>query len=152
MEEKKNLSASAEDYLEAIYILCNANGVARSKEIMERLGVSGPSVTEALQNLGKKGLVNYSPYEAITLTSQGEEIARDVYHRHSTLKDFFINVLGVDPVIADEGACKMEHAATSEIINRLVLYTKYLKDVCEPARSDNFLSFQDFLKADSPEK
>lgn len=128
MAKRKGLSASLEDYLEAILIICQEQGEARSKDIIEHLDVSGPSVTEALQLLRKKELVNYFPYEAITLTDKGEEIARDVLYRHETLRDFFIEVLGVDEIMADEGACRMEHAASREIIDRMVKYTHYLRE------------------------
>ena len=92
---------------------------------MNHLGVSGPSVTEALQVLSEKGLVHYEPYGPITLTPKGEAAARDVLYRHGALKDFFVSVLGIDEKTADEGACKMEHAASPKIIERLVKYTRY---------------------------
>ncbi len=149
MKTKKHLSASAEDYLESIYILCRENNAARSKEIMERLGVSGPSVTEALQSLRKKGLVNYAPYEAITLTETGEKIARDILRRHETLKEFLVEVLGVEPGLAEEGACKMEHAAPPEVIERMVLYTRYLRDECQACECEKSLCFEDYLQKSS---
>lgn len=146
MKKRQKLSASLEDYLEAIYLISREQGEARSREIIEHLGVTGPSVTEALQLLSEKGLVNYAPYEAITLTSKGETIARDVLHRHETLRDFFIDVLGVDPKIADEGACKMEHAASPGIIERMVKYTRYLKDECNEHGCDKVHCFGNYLK------
>lgn len=128
--KQNRLSASLEDYLEAIYLIIKERGTARSKEIMSHLSVSGPSVTEALQLLSEKGLVNYQPYEPITLTTHGEELAKEVLHRHETLRNFFIDVLGIDRKTADEGACRMEHAASANIIERMVQYTRYLKDEC----------------------
>jgi len=144
--KKVKLSASLEDYLEAIYLICKDDGEARSKKIKEHLQVSGPSVTEALQLLAEKGLVNYAPYESITLTPAGEELARDVLHRHETLRDFFIDVLGIDAKLADEGACKMEHAASANIIDRMVKYTKYLKIECKGHGCDKVNCFEDYLK------
>ncbi len=146
MKKKTQLSASLEDYLEAIFLIIQEDGEARSKRIKECLQVSGPSVTEALQLLAEKGLVNYAPYESITLTPQGESVARDVLHRHETLRDFFIDVLGVDPKIADEGACKMEHATSANIIDRMVKYTKYLKIECKGRGCDKVNCFGDYLK------
>ena len=61
------LSASLEDYLEAILHLVTEKQVARSRDIAKRLRVNRSSVTGALQALAKKGLVNYEPYEAVTL-------------------------------------------------------------------------------------
>ncbi len=146
MKGKKQLSTSSEDYLEAIYLICQEHGQARSKDIMERLGVKGPSVTEALQLLSEKGMVNYEPYSAITLTELGESVARDILFRHETLRDFFIEVLGVDEQTADDGACKMEHAASPEIIDRIVLYVRYLREECEGKSCEETCSFADYLE------
>ncbi len=148
MKKKIKLSASLEDYLEAIFLICRGEGDARSKKIKEHLQVSGPSVTEALQLLAEKGLVNYAPYEGITLTPQGKSIAQDVLHRHETLRDFFINVLGVDAKLADEGACRMEHVVSANVIDRMVKYTKYLKIECKGRGCDKVNCFDDYLKSE----
>ncbi len=148
MVKKNALSSSSEDYLEAIYLICRDKGEARSKDIMRRLDVSGPSVTEALQLLSKKKLVNYHPYEAITLTAKGEKAAKDVFHRHETLRDFFVEVLGIDEKLADEGACRMEHAASREIIDRIIKYTNYLNE-CKEKGCDKNSCFADYLKNNS---
>lgn len=146
MDTHKKLSASLEDYLEAIYLICRDQGVARSKGIMEHLQVTGPSVTEALQHLCEKDLINYAPYDPITLTSKGETVARNVRYRHETLREFFIEVLGVDAEIADEGACKMEHAASPGIIDRMVAYTRYQKTECTKHGCDKVRCFESFLQ------
>ncbi|MFA6176565.1 MAG: metal-dependent transcriptional regulator, partial [Phycisphaerae bacterium] len=62
MNVRKKLSASSEDYLEAIYNLVSLHKVARSKDIAESLGVSRASVTGAIKLLSDKGLVDYKPY------------------------------------------------------------------------------------------
>lgn len=146
MKNSKKLSTSLEDYLEAIYLNSRTTGETRSKEIMGRLGVTGPSVTEALQLLAEKGLINHTPYEAITLTAQGTIIARDVLHRHEALRDFFVEVLGVDHQTADEGACRMEHAVSSSIIERMVNYTHYLRKECRNRGCDKKDCFQNYLQ------
>lgn len=144
----RHLSASLEDYLEAILVVSKDSGEARSKGIMEHLDVSGPSVTEALQQLNERGMVNYTPYEPIRLTPKGKEIAEDILYRHETLHDFFVEVLGVESSIADEGACKMEHVASSNIISRMVLYTRYLKEKGshELCGDQGMHCFQEYLK------
>lgn len=127
MAAKTTLSASLEDYIEAIFhIVAEKNG-ARGKEIAARLKVSRASVTEALQTLARKGLVNYTPYEVITLTEAGAETARDVIRRHEALKDFFVKVLAIDDRIAEEGACRIEHAAPPEIIDRLIRFVRFIE-------------------------
>ncbi len=123
-----SLSASLEDYIEAIFHIVEKNQAARSKEIASRLKVSRASVTEALRALAKKKLVNYAPYEVVTLTAKGKEVAKDVIRRHEALKEFFTKVLAVDEEIAEEGACKIEHAAPPQIIERLIRFVTFVED------------------------
>ncbi|PID75924.1 MAG: hypothetical protein CSA20_04165 [Deltaproteobacteria bacterium] len=141
--KKKRFSASLEDYLEAIYLNRDNKGEARPKQITAHLGVSGASVTEACQQLREKSLINYAPYGAITLTPEGEKYASEVFFRHETLRDFFIEVLKIDPVIADEGACKMEHVVSSTIVDRMIKYREYLRKGDQSGAEDGFARFLD---------
>ena len=128
MAEKKKtkLSASLEDYLEAIFNLAGDNNIARSKDIAERLSVSRASVTGALRTLKKKGMANYKPYDYISLTPSGLAAAAEVANRHEILKSFFADVLGVKPAIAQEAACKAEHALGPEIIAKLLSFIEFV--------------------------
>lgn len=149
MEKSKdktpNLSASLEDYIEAIYHIVEEKLVARSKDIAIRLDVSRASVTEALRALAKKELINYSPYEAITMTNQGRKVAEDVIYRHDSLKRFFVEVLAIDQHIAEDAACKIEHAAPPEVISRMIDFIKFLH-VCPPGGEDLLKGFTDFCQ------
>jgi len=127
--ETQQLTASLEDYLEAIFHIVAAKQAARAKDIVLRMGVHNSSVTQALRSLSEKGLVNYAPYDLITLTTAGTRIARDVVRRHCTLKDFLVKVLSLEDQAAEEGACKMEHAISGEILDRLVKFVEYF-DSC----------------------
>jgi len=127
MSDISPLSASLEDYIEAIYHIIAEKQVARGKDITARLKVSGASVTEALRSLAKKGLINYAPYEVITLTDAGRTTAEDVVRRHTALKKFFVEVLAIEDEIAEDGACKIEHTAPPEIITRMVDFIKFLE-------------------------
>ncbi len=123
------LSASLEDYLEAIFHLVTEKQAARARDIAKRLEVGRPSVTGALHALAEKELVNYSPYEVITLTRKGEAAARGVVRRHEVLRDFLVNVLSVDERAADEAACHMEHTITPSILERLIQFVEFV-EVC----------------------
>jgi len=115
-----------EDYIETIYHITEEKLVARSKEIATRLDVSRASVTEALRALSRRELINYEPYEAITLTPQGKRAAKDVIFRHQALRQFFIEVLALDEAIAEDGACRIEHAAPRAIIDQLIHFTEFI--------------------------
>jgi DtxR family Mn-dependent transcriptional regulator len=129
MNAIEKISASLEDYLEAIFWIITAKGVARVKDIAKTLSVKASSVTDALRTLAKKNYINYTPYEVITLTSEGEKLAKSVVRRHQILKDFFTNVLAVDEKLADEGACKMEHNIDHQIVEKLVSFMEFI-EIC----------------------
>ncbi len=143
MTKHIELSASLEDYIEAIYHIVEEKLVARSKDIATRLGVSRASVTEALRTLSKKKLINYAPYEAITMTEKGKEVAKDVIFRHEALKRFFVEVLAIDDKIAEDGACKIEHSAPNEVITRMINFVDFLQHI--PQGGEDFVkSFSKF--------
>ena len=119
------LSASLEDYLEAIYHIVQDKQAARAKDIVERLGVHNSSVTQALRSLSEKGLVNYAPYDLVTLTDEGRAAAADVVERHQSLRSFLVDVLGLDAERAEADACRLEHDISNEAAERLRLLMAY---------------------------
>lgn len=102
----QTISASLEDYLEAIIHISVLRQAAKTKDISERLKVNKSSVTGALQVLSDRGLVNYAPYDIITLTPKGKAFAERVVRRHEIFRDFLVKVLGVDEKDAEESACR----------------------------------------------
>jgi len=126
-ELKSNrLSASLEDYLEAIFNLAGKSNVARSKDIAKLLSVSKSSVTGALRVLKEKGLANYKPYGTVTLSEAGQAAAAEIVRKHNILKSFFINVLGIETEIAQRAACKAEHTLGPEVIARLLFFIEFV--------------------------
>ncbi len=135
---EQRLSASLEDYLKAILLSSREHGAVRPRDIVERLRVSGPSVTEALQNLRNRGLVNYLPYEAVSLTGEGQRYADQVLHRHRLLRRFLREVLLLDAAVADTGACLMEHVVSPPIIERMLDYAAFLEQCGDDEWSGGF--------------
>ena len=149
MKERTGLTASLEDYIETIYHIIEEKMVARSKEIAAQLHVSRASVTEALRALSKRGLINYEPYEAITLTPRGKRAAKDVIFRHQALKRFFIEVLALDEDIAEDGACRIEHAAPLEIIDRMIHFTEFI-GFCPRGGAELINGFKSHCSTENP--
>ena len=119
------LSASLEDYLESIYFLARDEGEARPKEIARRMKVRAASVTGALKALAEKGLINYAPYSAVTLTDTGREVAGCIARKHEALLHFFTQVLAIEAEEAEEFACSMEHTIPDHILQRFVRFAEY---------------------------
>jgi DtxR family Mn-dependent transcriptional regulator len=143
--QSAQLSASLEDYLEAIFNLARESNIARSKDIAKLLGVSRASVTGALRILKKKGLANYKPYDYVTLTESGRVAAAEIARKHKILKSFFINVLGIEPDLAQQAACRAEHALGPGIIAKLMSFIEFVTHSGENG-CDLTEQFQDFCK------
>lgn len=127
MPTQAALSASLEDYLEAIYFIVRKKQAARAKDIADRLNVHRSSVTNALRALREHALVNYAPYDVVTLTPKGKEMGADIARRHEVLSDFFVKVLSVDEELADQTACKMEHSVPRQVLERFIDFVNYLE-------------------------
>ena len=110
---------SAEDYLEMILRLIEEKGYARSVDIAVGLSVSKPSVSVAMKQLREGGYILMDKDNYITLTDAGMEIAQRIYERHKVLAKLLTH-LGVDPVTAQEDACKVEHDISPETFDALV--------------------------------
>lgn len=98
-----NIHESAEDYLETIAMLREEKGYVRSVDIAARLNVTKPSVSFAMKRLRENGYITMDEENLISLTAQGEEIAKRVYVRHWVLSRF-LESLGVDAATAREDA------------------------------------------------
>ena len=119
-------TASMEDYLERIALLSEEGKPVRVTEISKALGVRKPSVTSAMTKLSEAGLVEHEKYGDVTLTAEGSKIAQDVYRRHETLSHFLVEILKVEPAIAEEDACRMEHSLSPASLERLEQFIKFV--------------------------
>ena len=77
------------------------------------LGVSKPSVSHAMKLLREDDYIAMDRYGTVTLLEKGEQIAVHIYERHTVLSKM-LEHLGVDPEIAREDACKLEHDLSDE--------------------------------------
>lgn len=122
LEKTAKLSANMEDYLEAVSLCANKDGIARVRDIRDMMNVKTPSVTGALKALVAGGYVCHQPYGGVELTPKGRRAAEDVKKRHAILSRFLTQVIGVNPKTADLDACKMEHAISRETLEKLHAY------------------------------
>ena len=108
-----SLHESAEMYLETIYTLAKARGNVRSIDVAEHMGYSKPSVSRAVGLLKNGGYLTMEKDGSLVLTEEGEQVARNIYERHTVLTAMLTH-LGVDPVTAAEDACRIEHVISEE--------------------------------------
>ena len=103
------LQESGEMYLETIYVLSRQMNMVRSIDVVEHMGYSKPSVSRAVGLLRQGGYLIVEESGNLLLTDAGREIGEKIYARHKLLTELLVKI-GVDPKIASEDACKMEHA------------------------------------------
>lgn len=111
------LHASGEDYLEAVLILEQKKGSARSVDVAEQLGVSKPSVSRAVSLLKDGGFLRMED-NYLYLTDEGREIAEKIYEKHCYFRRRLIDA-GVDEMTAEKEACMMEHSLSDESFDKL---------------------------------
>jgi DtxR family Mn-dependent transcriptional regulator len=120
------LSATLENYLETIFRLEQEKRFARVRDISAALDVAKSAVTTALQSLSDKGLINYQPYEPVTLSAEGRQKASRVVLGHRVIEDFLRKVLALDEERADTIACGMEHAIDRDALDRFVCFLAFV--------------------------
>lgn len=147
-EKFKNISLKQQIYLETIYDLSMSEGHAHVKSIAERLSIRMPSVTEVMRKLAEKKLINYDIRKNISLTVEGEKIAKELDKRHSVLADFFAKILGCPASKAQTIACKVEHVVDSDFCNRLAGFADFFQDK-EENGIELIKEFKDFYEKKS---
>ena len=142
VENKLTLTSTIEDYLESILFISEKKGYAQVTEIARFLKISKASVTEMISKLKSHNLVNYEKYGTITLTSVGMIIARRVKDRNEIWKTF-LELIGVNPEVADVDCCLMEHNLSKETITKLKEFINFIKS---EDQKDILERYNDFRK------
>ena len=112
------LYESGENYLETILVLKNKKDHVRSIDIARTLSFSKPSVSRAMSLLKEGEYIKIDSNGYIELTDSGMQIAKKVYRRHILLTEW-LTAIGVDPDIASQDACRMEHVISQETFEKM---------------------------------
>ncbi len=132
----ENLTDTQQDYLETVYFLCEKKaGTAQLIDIAKELKVKPPSAIEVIGRLKDMKLLEQPRRDKIILTETGLELAKQLAIKHNTILDFFVNVLRVPRILAEEDACKVEHALGSLTFSRLCDFLEHLDS--ESIEKDN---------------
>ncbi len=139
------LSASLEDYLEAILEIGKENKIARVKDIAKRLKVTMPSVHGALKQLKEQEFVRHDSYGYVELTSKGEEVSKKIARAHEVLRSFLKDILKLSAEASNIDACQMEHCIGPETLERMISFLEFVK-VCPKVGEDWLDRFDRFCK------
>lgn len=136
--EDFHLTSGEEDYLKSIDIISEEYGEVTISKLADYLGHKAPSVTEMVDRLSEKGLVDHEKYGGLSLTEEGSALAKEVKTRHDTLSSF-LELFGVEKSNAEIDACQMEHFVKDETISKLEKFLEFVEDSPEePLWLDHF--------------
>ena len=116
--EAMYINPSRENYLETILLLSKKRPVVRSVDIAAELNFKKSSVSVAMKNLRNGEYIEMDKEGYITLLDKGREIAEKIYERHTFLTDWLTSI-GVDPTVAAEDACRIEHVISAETFSAM---------------------------------
>lgn len=120
---EEHQTETAEDYVELIADLIEANGEARVVDLSQRFGVSHATVNKVIGRLKKEGLVNSQPYRSLFLTEQGAELAQTCKERHDVVVKF-LRAIGISETTAELDAEGIEHHVSKETLGAFRDYIK----------------------------
>lgn len=137
---RRSLTPTLEDYLKVIQQITENKPVARVSTIARKIGVSLPSVTNAMKRLKDLGYIEYEKYGLIQLTEKGEKRAEELKRIHSKIFDFFTKIIGLPEYIADKISCQIEHFIDSKTQEKFEEFENILEKVPEKG-CDELLEF-----------
>lgn len=116
---------TTEMYLKTVFELAEEGVPALRARIVERLGQSGPTVSETVARLERDGLLSLPDGRHIEFTPKGREIAVEVMRRHRIAERLLIDVLAVPLAQVHHEACRWEHAISDDVAERMAAVLQY---------------------------
>ncbi len=115
------------NYLLLISDLLKEKGYVRGVELAERLEMSRPTVTRAMQRLAQLGFVDYEKYRGISLTPKGEAGSEEVRVRYQIVRGF-LEASGERVEDVDGETRKLEPSCSDDVLSAMAAATKRLKN------------------------
>ncbi|GAB3621821.1 metal-dependent transcriptional regulator [Glutamicibacter sp. PS] len=114
-----DLIDTTEMYLRTILELQEEEIVALRARIAERLGHSGPTVSQTVARMERDGLLVVSSDRHLALTEKGHELATSVMRKHRLAERLLADMIGLDWEYIHEEACRWEHVMSERVERRL---------------------------------
>nr|WP_255465778.1 metal-dependent transcriptional regulator [Cellulomonas sp. APG4] len=111
---------TTEMYLRTIYELAEEGIVPLRARIAERLGHSGPTVSQTVARMERDGLVVVSGDRHLELTDAGLLKATRVMRKHRLAERLLTDVIGLEWSFVHDEACRWEHVMSDRVEKRLV--------------------------------
>ena len=110
---------SGEMYLETILVLHKHHEIVRAIDVANERKYSKPSVSRAINVLKQKNYLSVEKNGNLILTDRGEALANSIFERHQFITQYLIQELRIDPRIAEDDACRIEHVISTETFDKM---------------------------------
>ncbi|MHA7985725.1 metal-dependent transcriptional regulator [Rathayibacter sp. CAU 1779] len=115
-----DLVDTTEMYLRTILDLEEENIVPLRARISERLGHSGPTVSQTVARMERDGLVVVSDDRHLELTPEGRRRAVHVMRKHRLAERLLSDVIGLEWEFVHEEACRWEHVMSEQVEHKIL--------------------------------
>ncbi|MFH5824796.1 metal-dependent transcriptional regulator [Georgenia sp. AZ-5] len=115
-----DLIDTTEMYLKTVYELEEEGVVPLRARIAERLGHSGPTVSQTVARMERDGLLVLTGTRQLRLTDKGRARATRVMRKHRLAERLLTDVVGLEWAFVHEEACRWEHVMSERVERRLL--------------------------------
>lgn len=115
-----DLVDTTEMYLRTILDLEEENIIPLRARISERLGHSGPTVSQTVGRMERDGLVVVEGDRHLELTDDGRRKATHVMRKHRLAERLLSDVIGLDWAYVHDEACRWEHVMSEQVERRIL--------------------------------
>ena len=115
-----DLIDTTEMYLRTIFELDEEGIVPLRARIAERLGHSGPTVSQTVARMERDGLLHVSGDRHLELTEDGRAKATRVMRKHRLAERLLLDVIGLEWEFVHEEACRWEHVMSDRVERKLL--------------------------------
>jgi DtxR family transcriptional regulator, Mn-dependent transcriptional regulator len=115
-----DLIDTTEMYLRTVYELEEEGVVPLRARIAERLGQSGPTVSQTVARMERDGLIHVADDRHLELTDKGRHEAVGVMRKHRLAERLLVDVIGLDWEDVHIEACRWEHVISEAVERRIV--------------------------------
>ncbi|MET0135840.1 MAG: metal-dependent transcriptional regulator [Kibdelosporangium sp.] len=115
-----DLIDTTEMYLRTIYELEEEGVVPLRARIAERLGQSGPTVSQTVGRMERDGLLVVADDRHLELTNHGRDLAIAVMRKHRLAERLLVDVIGLEWEQVHSEACRWEHVMSEAVERKLV--------------------------------
>ena len=115
-----DLIDTTEMYLRTVLELIEEGQTPMRARISERLGHSGPTVSQTVARMERDGLLSVRDDRMIELTEEGQLQATRVMRKHRLAERLLADVIGLEWEYVHEEACRWEHVISEQVERKIL--------------------------------